>query len=80
MDDGTDELACLDGQGPDSRCAGLVEYRSPLSGSGRSFPRCEAHWSRRLTRQAEIERRYPARPPASWSPLDAGEAWDEDEY
>jgi hypothetical protein len=38
------------------------------------------HWARRLDRQGEIDRRYPATPPRDWSPLDAGEAWDEDDY
>ncbi len=34
----------------------------------------------RLEREAVIRQRYPLRPPADWSPLDAGEAWDEDDY
>ena len=70
------ELSCLDG--PED-CAGEVEYRMPLSGTGQSFPRCEKHWAERLDRQAEIDRRYPTHPPSDWSPLDAGESWYEDE-
>jgi hypothetical protein len=76
----TEQLECLDGAGAGQDCAGPVECRHPLSGTGRSFPRCEMHWARRLDRQGEIDRRYPATPPRDWSPLDAGEAWDEDDY
>lgn len=70
---------CLDsaGYGP-NECAGPVEYRMPLSGTGRSFPRCEAHWQQRLEREEQIRQRYPEHPPADWSPLDAGESWEED--
>jgi len=46
---------CLDG--PEG-CSGAVEYRMPLSGTGRSFPRCEGHWDARLERQQEINERY----------------------
>lgn len=60
-------------------CAGAVDYRYPLSGTGRSFPRCDAHWSARVREQDRITRLYGGHtPPADWSPLDAGEAWDED--
>lgn len=66
---------CLDGpQG----CAGPVEYRLPLSGTGKSFPRCNGHWRDRLEFQRGLDERYPTNPPADWSPLDAGEHWDED--
>lgn len=71
-----DELnRCLD---TDDTCEGAVEYRTPLSGTGRSFPRCDKHWSDRLDFQRGIDERYPAQPPSDWSPLDAGESWDED--
>ena len=52
-----------------------------MSGSGASFPRCELHYEIYAERMAaviaEISARYPVTPPADWSPLDAGEAWDE---
>lgn len=61
-------------------CAGEVEYRFPLSGTGRSFVRCDHHWSERLDRQAEIDRRYPDShfAPADFDPTYAGESWDYD--
>lgn len=73
-------VECLEAAWAGRWCVGPVEFREPVSGSGRSFPRCEAHWQRRLEREAEIRERYPVRPPADWSPLDAGEAWDEEDY
>jgi hypothetical protein len=69
-----EQLECLDG--PDG-CQGPVEYRMALSATGRSFPRCEAHWELRLNIQEQTNRRYPQNAPADWSPLDAGESWDE---
>lgn len=66
---------CLDG--PDG-CSGNVEYRMALSGTGRSFPRCDKHWHERLKVQEGINRRYPVMQPDDWSPYDAGESWDED--
>ncbi len=69
---------CLDTHIGD--CEGSVEYRMPLSGTGKSFPRCDAHWSERLDRQREIDERYPDSPipPADFDPLYAGETWDYD--
>lgn len=61
-------------------CAGAVEYRMPLSGTGRSFPRCDKHWSDRLDVQEGINRRYPTRAPADFDPGYAGECWDEEDY
>lgn len=72
------DLECLDASISD--CEGPVEYRMALSASGRSFPRCDGHWEVRLAEQERINERYPAHPPSDWSPYDAGEAWDEDEY
>lgn len=72
-----DELTCLDRH--DGECSGPVEYRAALSGTGRPFPRCDAHWDRRLTRQEEINRRYPPNAPADFDPAYAGERWDEDD-
>lgn len=61
-------------------CEGAVEYRPPLSGTGKSFPRCDRHWDERLDRQAEIDRRYPDSPipPADFDPTYAGERWNDD--
>lgn len=70
---------CLDSH-PTERCEGRVEYRMPLSGTGRSFPRCGKHWSARLDVQYGIDRRYPDSPfaPAGFDPSYAGESWDDD--
>jgi hypothetical protein len=68
-------LECLEA-GPD--CSGPVEYRIPLSSTGRAFPRCDHHWELRLDEQERIQQRYPQTAPADFDPLDAGERWDED--
>lgn len=67
---------CLDfGAG----CHGAVEYRMALSGTGRSFPRCEKHWEERLDEQERIDRTYGSSCAPSWfDPLAAGERWDEE--
>jgi hypothetical protein len=64
----------------EGRCRGQVEYRMPLSGTGRSFPRCDKHWSDRLDTQERINRDYPDSPipPAWFDPANAGEVWDYD--
>jgi hypothetical protein len=64
--------------GPD--CGGHVEYRMALSGTGKSFPRCDEHWSKRLAEQERINRTYPDSPvaPAWFDPAAAGERWDDD--
>lgn len=59
-------------------CEGAVEYRTPLSGTGRSFPRCERHWERRLESQQGINARYPQHQPSDFDPSYAGERWEED--
>lgn len=72
-------LKCLERH--DNACTGAVEMRFPLSGTGRSFPRCDGHWSKRLALQEEITRRYAPNsdvPPAWFDPTYAGERWDED--
>jgi hypothetical protein len=76
-DELAEELTCLD-QGPD--CEGAVEYRYPLSSTGKPFPRCDHHWTKRLKVQEGINRRYPDSPipPAGFDPTYAGESWDED--
>jgi hypothetical protein len=70
-------LECLDDYG-EGTCSGAVEYRTALSATGRSFPRCEKHWGERLDEQEEIDERYPALPPSDFDPACAGERWDED--
>jgi len=60
-------------------CAGTVEYRMPLSGTGKSFPRCDKHWRRRLEQEEDLRRRYPVQQPADFDPLYAGERWNEDD-
>lgn len=55
-------MECLN-EGED--CAGLVAKREALSGSGLSFPRCEAHWELRLLLEDELNERYPV-PSADW--------------
>lgn len=71
-----EELECLDDGDPP--CEGAIEYRMPLTDSGRSFPRCERHWDIRLQRQEEIDRRYPVLQPPDFDPAYAGERWDDD--
>lgn len=73
-----EKVECLDGR--EGGCEGAVEYRYPLSGTGRSFPRCDKHWAARLDVQEGINRRYPDSPfaPAGFDPSYAGERWDDD--
>lgn len=71
-----EQLKCLDDRG-DGTCVGEVEYRDSLSPSGKHFPRCEAHWEKRLRRQEQINRDYPDSdtPPSWFDPSYAGERW-----
>jgi hypothetical protein len=69
---------CLDDHG-DNTCRGPVEYRFALSATGKSFPRCDAHWGLRLDEQERINTRYPTLQPADFDPSYAGERWDEDD-
>ena len=73
-------LECLDGDMDRGPCGGSVEYREPLSASGRSFPRCAAHWEVRLEEHEAHTAVYPDSPiaPAWFDPAVAGERWDED--
>lgn len=75
----SEALTCLDDYG-DGTCVGAVEYRMALSGTGQSFPRCDGHWDDRLEVQDGINQRYPYHQPADFDPMDAGEAWGEDDY
>ena len=70
------DLECLDRHQGD--CTGPVEYRFPLSATGKSFPRCDGHWAERLRIQEGINRRYPEQQPSDFDPTFAGERWDED--
>ena len=72
-------IQCLNSGDLDG-CEGPVEYRFPLSGTGKSFPRCDRHWSERLDVQRGIDERYPDSPipPADFDPAYAGEHWDYD--
>lgn len=62
----------------DNVCFGAVEYRWPLSSTGKPFPRCDKHWDKRLKVQEGINRRYPVHAPSDFDPYYAGESWDED--
>ena len=78
QDDEEEPLVCLDEHQGD--CRGKVEYRMPLSPSGKPFARCDGHWEKRLEIQEGINRRYPDSPfpPADFDPTYAGERWDDD--
>jgi hypothetical protein len=71
-----EEMECLDDY--KGNCAGKVEFRFALSGTGRSFARCDYHWARRLDVQDAINRRYPHNQPSDFDPSYAGERWDDD--
>jgi hypothetical protein len=71
----TTELECLDG--PEG-CEGEVELRWSPDNLAKPWPRCDAHFARRLE-QAEhnLELMSPA-PPDWFDESYAGERWDED--
>ena len=76
----TTALECLDRHDSDP-CSGPAELRYPLSGTGKSFPRCDHHWDKRLQLQEQINERYAPDsdvPPAGFDPTYAGERWEED--
>lgn len=81
VDEYGDPVECLDDHGQ-GECSGAVEYRCPLSGTGRSFPRCDAHWDRRLDEQERIVRTYGSQDsdcaPSWLDPSYAGERWGDD--
>lgn len=72
-----DDVTCIDSHGAID-CTGTVEYRFPLSGTGKAFPRCDKHWGERLDRQRDINSRYPTHAPSDFDPSYAGERWDDD--
>jgi hypothetical protein len=68
-------LTCLQ---HNADCRGAVEYRMPLSGTGRAFARCDFHWEKRLDAQ-ERNREYASDVPPAWFDESyAGERWNED--
>lgn len=69
------KLVCMNGP---EECEGTPEFRMPLSGTGRSFVRCDGHWAKRLDVQEGIDRRYPTHQPSDFDPAYAGESWYED--
>lgn len=70
---------CLDHRDADE-CRGIVQYRMPLSGTGKSFPRCDRAWDARLKTQERLRQDYPdsSTPPSWFDPTNAGETWDDD--
>ena len=70
---------CIDHRG--DGCQGSIEYRMPLSGTGRSFVRCDKAWSARLDTEEQTRQRYghpdSASPPHGFDPTYAGESWDD---
>lgn len=72
-----EQLTCMDGLNGRGACSGEVRYRMALSGTGRSYVRCDKHWDARLRVQEGIDRRYPNSPiaPADFDPAFAGETW-----
>jgi hypothetical protein len=77
MNNETEELECLDG--PEG-CKGPVEYRwTPDRDDFKTFPRCEAHFDKRLE-QSEKNRELMSDVVPSWFDESyAGERWYEDE-
>ena len=68
---------CLEAASGD--CEGEVAWRN--TGRGRSWPRCDKHWTGRLRTERQINERYNpfgSTPPAGFDPADAGERWEED--
>lgn len=62
-----------------NQCAGVVDFRPSLSGTGTPTIRCDAHWKARLEWQAQHDRAYPDSdvPPRWFDPTYAGESWNE---
>lgn len=70
------ELECLDEY--QGGCSGPVEYRAGLSATGKSFPRCDAHWEAQVAEQERINEWYAPFsdvPPSGFDPTYAGEEW-----
>lgn len=74
---GRDSLVCMDG--PEG-CAGPVEMRTtPDREDFAHFPRCEAHFERRLLESEKVLELLSPTPPAWFDPSYAGEHWDEED-
>lgn len=70
------KLECLEAG---SQCRGNVRYRDALSATGVRYPRCDAHWEQRLTKQQRINADYGSPTPPAWFDASyAGEQWDDD--
>lgn len=70
-------LECLDGP---KGCAGPVEFRTtPDRDDFRAFPRCEAHFEKRLKEAERTLELLSDVPPRWFDPAYAGERWDEDD-
>lgn len=71
-------LACM--QEEDGTCAGPVELRESLTGTGVPMKRCAKHQSDRLDLEQRLRRDYPDSdtPPAWFDPANAGETWNSD--
>lgn len=71
-------MKCLDEW--TGRCAGTVELRESLSGTGTMISRCDLHYEERLRKEEEHRQVYPdsSSPPAWFDPAAAGERWDDD--
>lgn len=48
---------CLEDYG-NGECSGDVEFRMALSPTGKSYPRCDGHWVKRMREQERIVRTY----------------------
>jgi hypothetical protein len=71
----TEELECL--QKGDS-CQGKVAYRDVGRPDGKVFPRCEAHFNKRLASEQRNRELESPHPPSWFDPSYAGESWDEE--
>ena len=90
VDEFGEPVVCLDAEFSPQPCRGPVGPQLSRSGLTRSY-RCAAHQRAHDERMDELEagldQRYPGwrssaayvTPPAGWSPLDAGERWNEDD-
>lgn len=77
-------IECLDSYDDAANCDGEVSYYFALSGSGSTYPRCEAHYAEYVERvqpqMDDIRSRYPdsSQPPSWFDESYAGERWDDD--
>ena len=50
-----ENITCLESS---DTCSGAVEYREPMSPTGKSYPRCDKHNQARVKMQERLSRRY----------------------